>query len=188
VSARIPLEQPSDPELKLGEMMLYIAARLASEPTAGSTKLNKLLFFAEFAHMRATGQPITGVEYQKLPNGPAPRRLLPVRNHLVASGAAEVVEDWVLGRVQHRLKPIRRPYLQLFAESELNAIDEVLTRYGHSSETALSDISHREPAWSLVNEGETIPYTAAFLRTGRPGNKALARARELANERGIAAS
>ena len=48
--------------------------------------------------------------------------------------------------------------------------------------TSLSELSHEEPAWDLVSEGETIPFEAAFLRRGRPGGNALQRARELAQQ------
>ena len=46
----------------------------------------------------------------------------------------------------------------------------------------LSELSHEEPAWDVVVEGETIPFEAAFLSRGRPGAKALQRARELAHQ------
>lgn len=69
-------------------------------PGGGATKLNTVLYFAEFAQMRKYGRPITGVPYQKLPNGPAPRRLRPIRRQLVASGQAELLPDDYFG---HRL-------------------------------------------------------------------------------------
>jgi hypothetical protein len=86
-------------EAKLAELILCVSERLADEPAAGSTKLNKLLFFAEFSHVRQHRQPITGAEYQRLPNGPAPRRLLPVRDRLVANGDAVLREEVFLGRI-----------------------------------------------------------------------------------------
>ena len=66
-------------EAKFAELLLYVARRLDGDPAGGAVKLNKVLFYAEFAHVRAHGQPISGAEYEKLENGPAPRRLLPVR-------------------------------------------------------------------------------------------------------------
>ncbi|MEA2715744.1 MAG: hypothetical protein QOI99_61, partial [Actinomycetota bacterium] len=49
-------------ERKFAELVLYAASRLADDPAGGAVKLNKVLFFSEFAHMRRHGQPITGVE------------------------------------------------------------------------------------------------------------------------------
>jgi len=37
----------------------------ATDP-GGATKLNKILFFADFAHVRCTGVPVTGATFQKL--------------------------------------------------------------------------------------------------------------------------
>lgn len=102
------LPDPAD-EAKFAELLLLVAESLAADRFGGTTKVNKALFFAEFAHVRNTGRPITGARYQKLPHGPAPRRLLPVRAHLIETGAAALVEESVLGYEQHRLQPLRAP-------------------------------------------------------------------------------
>ena len=51
-------------ERKLTELIVYVADRLADDRAGGSTKLNKVLFFADFAHVRQHGTPITGVSTQ----------------------------------------------------------------------------------------------------------------------------
>ena len=63
---------------KLRELILYICVACDADPYFGSTKLNKLLFFSDFAFFGATGRPISGAEYQKLENGPAPRIMKPL--------------------------------------------------------------------------------------------------------------
>jgi hypothetical protein len=169
---------------KLAELLLLLAEALKDQRAAGATKLNKLAFFAEFAHVRATGHPITGVTYQRLPNGPAPRRLMPVRQLLIDRGDAELHVEPFLGRVQHRLVPRRPADRTKFSASELETVDEVIAAFAGHTGTSLSELSHAEPAWDLVDEGETIPYEAAFLRRGQPGERALQRARELATHYG----
>jgi hypothetical protein len=96
-------------EAKFTELVLYVADRLGPDRAGGATKLNKVLFFADHAHVRRTGSPITGAEYQKLPQGPAPRRLKPVRERLVARGEARIERAEFLGYELHRLVPQRRP-------------------------------------------------------------------------------
>ena len=64
-------------EEKLAELILYVAEKIQSDRTAGATKLNKYLYFADFSAVRKLGHPITGAEYQRLRHGPAPRRLPP---------------------------------------------------------------------------------------------------------------
>ncbi len=53
-------------ELELTELDVYVAQGLEADRAGGATKLNKILFFADFAHVRRTGGPITGAAYQKL--------------------------------------------------------------------------------------------------------------------------
>jgi len=154
---------PND-ERKLAELMLYVAERLRDDPAGGATKLNKVLFFAEFAHMRAHGRPITGVDYQRLERGPAPRRLLPVRDRLISTGAAEVTQETYLGLVQHRLVALRVPDEGVLEPGELEVVDQVLNELHGRSASEASALSHDELGWQMVDDGETIPYEAAYLR------------------------
>lgn len=39
-------------ERKLTELLLYIAERLLPDMSGGATKLNQVLYFADFAHVR----------------------------------------------------------------------------------------------------------------------------------------
>src|SRR5204863_5344149 len=69
---------------KLAELILFISERSEGDPRFGAGKLNKLLFYSDFGSYRLLGKSITGQQYQKLSNGPAPRRLAAVRDALVA--------------------------------------------------------------------------------------------------------
>ena len=172
----------SESDRRLGDLLLYVTGRLRDEPAAGSTKVNKLLYFAEQAHVRAHGVPITGAEYQRLEHGPAPRRLKPVRDALVANGDAEVIEETILGRLQHRLVPKRPPRFDVFTNDQVAAVDEVLERFGGHTGTQLTAASHEDAGWRMVAEGETIPLETAFLDLEQRPAWALARARELAEQ------
>jgi hypothetical protein len=151
-------------EHKFAELLLYAADRLADDPAGGAVKLNKVLFFAEFAHMRRHGHPITGAEYQKLKWGPAPWRLLPLRQRLLDGGTARMHDETYQGFVQERLVPLREPDLSLFTPDELAAVDQVVGELYGMSATDASLMSHDEVGWQMVEERETIPYEAAFLR------------------------
>lgn len=150
-------------EEKFVEMVLHVSDRLQEDRAGGATKLNKILFFAEFTHLRRHHQVISGCEFQKLDHGPAPRQLLPVRHQLIESGAARLVEEDFLGRLQHRLVPIREANLDVFTEEELQSIDDVLIQLAGMTGTQVSEPSHQEPGWRLTEVGETIPFSTAFL-------------------------
>jgi hypothetical protein len=150
-------------ESKFTELLLYVAERLAGDRAGGATKLNKVLFFAEFAHVRRHGTPISGAEYQKLPQGPAPRRLKPVRDTLVAAGAAAVAREEFLGFELHRLVPMRPANTTVFTPAELETIDRVLSDLEGLNARQVSDLSHEEAGWRLVDDGDVIPYEAALV-------------------------
>jgi len=138
-------------------------SRLQDDQAGGATKLNKVLFFVEFTHLRRHHRVVSGCEFQKLPHGPAPRQLLPVRHRLIESGAADLIEEDFLGRPQHRLVPRRPADLTLFAADELQTIEDVLAQLAGMTATQVSELSHQEPGWRLTEIGETIPFSTAFL-------------------------
>ena len=163
---------------KFIELMLHFSKRGLDEGLViGSTKLNKLLFFADFRAYAKLGRPITGARYQKLDWGPAPRALLPVRAELIETGQAQVSdpEDW-----NQVLEPCRDPEMSLFSQDELLVIEEVFEELRPFNATAASDYSHeRSPGWNAADELEDIPYETARIETERPPEKVFAFFREL---------
>jgi hypothetical protein len=176
-------------ETKFTEMVLYIADRLRDDRAGGATKLNKVLYFADFVHVRRHGRPISGAEYQKLAQGPAPRRLRPVRDRLVAAGDAEVVVEDFLGHDLHRLVPRRDADPSVFDAEELATIDKVLADLVDMTAKQVSDLSHEETGWRLCELGETIPYQMAFVSNRQVITPTARRlAREAAERHGIPTS
>lgn len=174
-------------EAKFIELLLYVAQQLESDPEGGAVKLNKALWWSECACMRMYGQSISGAEYQKLPQGPAPRRLLPVRERLIANGDARLEHGWFMGYRQDRLVVIREPHLTLVSSEEKQLVDEVLEALRGKNAAQLSTESHEEMGWQMVEFGETIPLESAYLATTTPITpKMREHARELAARHGLA--
>jgi uncharacterized phage-associated protein len=149
-------------ERKLTELLLYVAERLTSD-VGGAAKIDKVVYFADFAHVRRTGSPITGAEYQKLHDGPAPRRLKAIRDALVECGDAEISMEDFLGYSLHRLTPRRAADTSMFSEVELATIHKVIDDLHGLNAQQVSDLSRGEAGWRLVDFGETIPYESALL-------------------------
>jgi hypothetical protein len=150
-------------EGKLAELIVYVAGKIRGDPTGGATKINKILFYSDFAAVRSQGFPITGVEYQKLDNGPAPRRLVPIRQQLIDEGAVDRVEDEYFGKTVHRLVPLREANTKVFKDSELRIVDQVVEALWGLTAAQVSERSHEDKGWQMVDVGETIPYSSAFL-------------------------
>lgn len=151
-------------EDKFKELVLYISQRCAGDPTFGSVKLNKVLYFSDFFAYAKSGVAITGFEYQKLPNGPAPRKLLPVRQSMINEGSLGLQEVPLRsGRTQKRTVNLRRPNLSIFTGEEIAVVDYVIESLQNVNAESVSDISHQMIGWLIANVGEEIPYSTVFL-------------------------
>ena len=144
------------------ELIIYIADKCRRAEYFGATKLNKILYRADFESYRRFGTPITGVIYFRLPKGPAPKILLPIRDDLAREGAITVEKHGVGNRVQHRIIPLRKPYLDDFTRDELALVDEIIEQMWGQTADEVSDASH-DIRWRTLNDRDPIPYESAFL-------------------------
>lgn len=176
----------SDPqgEVRLAELILYVAGKCAGDRLFGAIKLNKILWWSDFLAFGQFGTAITGVEYRRLGRGPAPRQLVPVRDDLVADGHAIVQPQRVLGGlVQERVVPLRDPKLDLFTASQIELVNEVIRLLWGKSARDVSRLSHGK-AWEIAADGDGIPYEAVFLSDNPADAFDMARTRELAEQYG----
>ncbi len=178
---RIKFRRENDKKFR--ELVLYISQKCANDPKFGATKLNKILFYSDFLAYANLGKAITNFDYQKLPNGPAPRRLLPIRDQMIADGelVLQPIHLWS-GKVQKKTVNLREPDLTLFNGGEIAQVDEVIEALESAKAEAVSDLSHRMVGWILVNEGESIPYNTIFLSNKKLTETEIERGRELAEE------
>jgi hypothetical protein len=168
---------------KFKELVLYISQKCANDPKFGSTKLNEILYFSDFLHHAQYGEPITGVEYQKLPNGPAPRRFLPVRDRMIADRELGIQEVRLgNGYCQKRTVNLREPNLGVFTPQEVALIDSVIEALANANAGTVSDLSHSMEGWIVAREGETIPYSTVFLTAEGLDEIDIIRGQELAKE------
>ena len=167
-------------EKKLKELILYIADRCAEDTTFGAVKLNKILYLSDFIAYGEFGKPITGVEYMKLPNGPAPKRLLPIREELVKAGELHIREISYFGRTQHRIIPLRKPRLDVFTQKEISLVDHVINALCGVSASDVSTYTHKHAGWRVAEDKGTIPYESVFLSDDPMTDDDIERGRELA--------
>lgn len=151
---------------KFRELVLYVAAASETDPRFGAVKLNKILFYADFAAYLELGQPITGATYRKLNEGPAPAEMPPQRRILVDSGAATVEFRRYFGGPQQRIVPLRPACREIFAPGELEIVDQVVGGMWHMTAREASDFSHQELGWQVAEPGAEIPYPTAWLSPG----------------------
>ena len=156
--------QDSAADRKLCELILYITSCCLNYGNLGATRLNKILFYSDFAAYLKLGKSITGQEYFALQAGPAPRRLLPVREQMLASGQIETYKVKISEEYQQQLiVPQRKPELSQFTADEIAIVDQVMVRFFWKSPEDVSDESHNFIGWLAAELQETIPYSSALL-------------------------
>ncbi|MGI9107709.1 MAG: Panacea domain-containing protein [Pyrinomonadaceae bacterium] len=168
---------------RLREVILYIAARCESHENFGAVKLNKILFFADYISYLSYGEPITGAQYQKLPNGPAPVYLVPIRKQMEAVGDIAIRQEAFFFKTQHRIIALRAPKLDMFKARDIALLEDVIDVCKTRSATHLSDMSHGL-AWKVADEKEVIPYVAALLDNHGINAQDIEEAQQLIQEHG----
>ena len=151
-----------DGKARLRELILYISQKCCDDPTFSATKLNKILFYADFYSYFRHGTPVTGVEYMKLPNGPAPRPLVPIRDQMEKDKDIAIQKKAYFKYVQHRICPLRDPDTTAFSAPDILMVDEAIDMLRGKSSKEVSEESHGR-AWRIAKDEESIPYEAIFL-------------------------
>jgi hypothetical protein len=154
----------TESDIKLGELILYICQKSANDFYFGSVKLNKLLYYSDFLAYAQWGNTITGAEYRNLREGPAPVRLVEVRDALLNENppALAIQINQFPSYVQKKPVHLRPPNLSLFRGNELALVGNVIKENESLNGTQISNKSHHEWGWILTSEYETIK-PASFL-------------------------
>ena len=171
--------KPVANEAKLKELIVYIATLSDRDDTFGATKLNKLLFRADFTAYARWGKPVTGVEYFALENGPAPKPMKKLLRLMEYQGEIAIREKDYFGLDQHRVIPLRSADLEKFSKEEIHLLFMLIQHYWGRSGTSMSNESHEFIGWSLAKLEETIPYSVALVGDREPTLDEIRRGLEL---------
>jgi len=125
------------------------------------TKLNKLMFYADFRHFKEYTLSLTGARYARIPFGPAPdeyRQYYPIleRQGIIRTEEIEYTDfsgDKLISQI--------RPDLNIFSESELRILASVKEFFKNYSARMISDYSHQEKGYHDTATGDIISYLYA---------------------------
>ena len=144
------------------ELIIYVSKKCEGDSFFGAIKLNKILYYSDFSAFEVFGAPLTGLPYFKLPFGPAPQWLLPIRTELINEGALAISQVEIGDLVQDRTIALRDPYLSLFVQDEIDLVDRVIEKLWGQTATEVSDASH-DIRWRTLNLRDFLPYEFAYL-------------------------
>jgi len=172
-------------ERKFRELILYISQKCANDPRFGAVKLNKILYFSDFLSYAHYSESITGMEYFKLQHGPAPRRLVPVREQMKREGDLGIQELPIGSGIERRPVNLRAPDLAVFTAREIALVDAVIELFSSHTGRSVSDLSHKMSGWKAARLEETIPYETVFMSEEPLTETDIARGQEIAVEHGL---
>jgi len=142
---------------RLREMAVYFA----EQPNTWRTKLNKLLFYADFLHFKRHGVAISGARYIHMQYGPVPADFYTLQAALVDDAS---IDEQVAaagdrsGTVFVANRPADR---SVFSESELDTLADVTDTFRGWSAKRIMEYSHSESGWRNTSDRETIDYKYA---------------------------
>jgi hypothetical protein len=138
-------------------------SRSADDPHFGSVKLNQILYFADFSAYRRLGQPITGADYYKLPEGSAPRQLPPVRDALLQDGSIRFELQQSFISPHYRILAQREPQPGVLTAEECSLIDEVIVALRGKTSREATELARQQTGWRLARDLESIPYSTTWF-------------------------
>ncbi len=123
-------------------------------------KLNKLLFYTDFANYKNTGYSITGLSYRAIQHGPVPTNY----DNIFACFQNEglITSNWVKenkGAAKEYFLTEKEYDSTLFSESEKSTIDAIINKFKNTRTWDLVDLSHKEKGWiDLKDERAVIDF------------------------------
>jgi len=131
---------------KFKEMVVFYAHRVPSF----KTKMNKLLFYADFTFFRDFGVSISGIKYRAIPYGPVPNMYETIFENLAVSDVIDILfEEKENGsKIEKLIGREDRPFKSgLFSSEEISYLEKVAMTFERISARDIVEISHKEIGW-----------------------------------------
>lgn len=147
---------------KFSEMVVYFSEQL--EPY--KTKMNKLLFYADFLMFKQSCYSISGVRYRAINMGPVPNNFQSIFEYLANEDEIDICyvtfPQGYTGE-QFKARKDRRFNKDLFSENELSILKTVAEAFKNTSTNDIIETSHLEDGWKNNQKDRSIiSYNYAF--------------------------
>ncbi|MDE7090669.1 MAG: DUF4065 domain-containing protein [Bacteroidales bacterium] len=161
-----PSEYTGFRSMSIDKIANIVQAIIANIGSTFVTKMNKLLFYADFMHYKQHGYGITGITYKALPYGPVPEQWGKLYSSLPGIDMAEFV--YSSGQSGIRLEAVEKAE-NILSDTELNTVKMVCGLFAEMNAGEISQTSHLEKGWIENKDSRSaISYQNAFaLNFGR---------------------
>jgi len=130
-----------------------VIALFSNKMKTFKTKLNKLLFFADFQHYSKTGFSITGLTYRAIPLGPVPAEYDKLYMKLAEEGKVYVDETLMSeGNYAEIINGIEAYNENMFEDTEIEVLNSIIKQFRSVSSKEIVELSHQYKAWKENQE------------------------------------
>lgn len=149
---------------KATQALNYFAGK--NEGRLNKMKALKLVFFADRYHLRKYGRPITNDEYFAMNYGPVPSGVKDI-----AEGCDDFLAEVEKDYAARFIKPLdhkvfcstAQPDLEVFSETDREALDFAWRTFGHLNQYDLADLTHQYPEWKC-HEAAIVGGTSSRVK------------------------
>ena len=133
---------------KIIQTLVYLASKQPNKQI-NKMKAYKLMWLVDRYHLRQYGRTVTGDAYYALPHGVVPtdaKHLLEDRLTRLTSNR-DMLESYIRVDDEYVYSAIAEPNMDVFSDSDIEAMNKILDAFGGMNQYQLSDLSHQFPEW-----------------------------------------
>lgn len=139
---------------KVIEMINYLVSNIDS---LHKVKLMKMLWYSDSLHYKRNGKAISGLVYSALPMGAVPEGY----EQIVSLEGIEYVAVTYGEYIGYKFKPAQEFKVKELQQSEIEVLDEIITKFGHMNTDKIVDKMYEEEGYKKTNPMEIISYKYA---------------------------
>ncbi len=141
------------------EAVLYVLAKSKSKAPVNLYTVLKIIFEADKTHLKLHGRPVTGDTYIKMEHGTVPSSIYDMIKGDPAGLAELGIKMYPFEKVDgYYLKAKRKPNLDCFSESDLEALEQGIKKYLHLSFSQVKAKNHEEKCWIESEMNQPIDF------------------------------
>ncbi|HOG15325.1 MAG TPA: DUF4065 domain-containing protein [Candidatus Absconditabacterales bacterium] len=149
---------------KIKNLILYILNKTSSLPNVGKTVIYKILYFCEFDRYELTGERLTGLDFIKLPKGPAPENFDFIINRMEKEESIISITAKYMGYIQQRYIINEKVADNLLEGEQKTHVNKVIEKFKNMNASEISEYSHGDIPWKATPDMEIIDINLANHR------------------------
>lgn len=150
---------------KFTEMVVFFTWE--TQPNLWKTKINKMLFYADFLNFKKEVYSISGCRYRAIDMGPVPNNFNSLFDYICEKDHIDInVTTFPNGSIGEQFTPNKKRSFnsEKLTNTEIETLQEVVTKFKKVKTNEIIQISHKEEAWArnFKNGKKLISYIDAF--------------------------